>query len=139
MISWAHLSPQFKGNLDRLSRSARLTNVTDQQTDRPRYSVCNNSLAESTYVVLHFSLNSISQNTEYHRRLTVTLSKSVNALYSVFLAIISHNQSMGLTHGRVYKNINKLECGPMPNVMAALPNIGDALCSTQQSLADAQY
>jgi len=24
---------------------------------------------------------------------------------------------------------NKLECGPMPNVMAALPNIGDALCS----------
>jgi len=25
---------------------------------------------------------------------------------------------------------NKLECGPMPNVMAALPNIGGALCST---------
>jgi len=32
-----------------------------------------------------------------------------------------------------------LECGPMPNVMAALPNIGGALCSTPQSLADAQY
>jgi len=32
---------------------------------------------------------------------------------------------------------NKLECGPMPNVMAALPNIGGALCSTPQSLADA--
>jgi len=31
------------------------------------------------------------------------------------------------------------ECGPMPNVMAALPNIGGALCSTPQSLADAQY
>jgi len=27
--------------------------------------------------------------------------------------------------------------GPMPNVMAALPNIGGALCSTPQSLADA--
>jgi len=27
----------------------------------------------------------------------------------------------------------------MPNVMAALPNIGGALCSTLQSLADAQY
>jgi len=26
----------------------------------------------------------------------------------------------------------KLECGPMPNVMAALPNIGGALCSTRQ-------
>jgi len=27
----------------------------------------------------------------------------------------------------------------MPNVMAALPNIGGALCSTPQSLTDAQY
>jgi len=33
----------------------------------------------------------------------------------------------------------KLECGPMPNVMTALPNIGGALCSTPQSLADAHY
>jgi len=31
------------------------------------------------------------------------------------------------------------ECGLMPNVMAALPNIGGALCSTPQSLADAHY
>jgi len=36
-------------------------------------------------------------------------------------------------------NIIKLECGPMPNVMVALPNIGGALCSTPQSLADAHY
>ena len=35
--------------------------------------------------------------------------------------------------------ITQLECGPMPNVMAALPNIGGALCSTPQSLADAHY
>jgi len=27
----------------------------------------------------------------------------------------------------------------MPNVMVALPNIGAALCSTLQSLADARY
>jgi len=33
----------------------------------------------------------------------------------------------------------QLECGPMPNLMAALPNIGGALCSTPQSLADAHY
>jgi len=26
----------------------------------------------------------------------------------------------------------ELECGPMPNVMAALQNIGGALCSTRQ-------
>jgi len=32
-----------------------------------------------------------------------------------------------------------LECGPMPNVMVALPNIADALCSMTQSLADAHY
>ena len=31
----------------------------------------------------------------------------------------------------------KQECGPMPNMMVALPNIGGALCSTPQSLADA--
>jgi len=33
----------------------------------------------------------------------------------------------------------KLECGPMPNVMVALPNTGGALCSTPESLADAHY
>jgi len=34
------------------------------------------------------------------------------------------------------KTLTKLECGPVPNVMAALPNIDGALCS---SLADAHY
>ena len=33
----------------------------------------------------------------------------------------------------------ELECGPISNVMAALSNIGGALCSTPQSLADAHY
>jgi len=33
----------------------------------------------------------------------------------------------------------KLECGPMPNLMVALPNIRGPLCSTPQSLADAHY
>jgi len=36
-------------------------------------------------------------------------------------------------------NKKQLECGPMPNLMVALPNIGGALCSTPQSLADAHY
>ena len=35
--------------------------------------------------------------------------------------------------------IIKLECGPMPNVMVALPNTGGTLCSTPQSLADDHY
>jgi len=33
----------------------------------------------------------------------------------------------------------ELQCGPMPNVMATLPNKGGALSSMPQSLADAQY
>jgi len=33
----------------------------------------------------------------------------------------------------------KLECGPMPNLMVALPNVAGALCSTPQSLANAHY
>jgi len=43
-----------------------------------------------------------------------------------------HQQKLIATH-------NKLECGPMPNVMAALPKIGGALCSTPQSLAYTHY
>jgi len=31
----------------------------------------------------------------------------------------------------------KLKCGPMPNVMAAMPNKGGTLCSAPQSLPDA--
>jgi len=39
----------------------------------------------------------------------------------------------------IHKYFGQLECGPMPNLMVALPNIGGALCSTPQSLADAHY
>jgi len=45
--------------------------------------------------------------------------------------------------GKLHKNAFvfsvKLECGPMPNVMADLPNISGALCSTPQSLVEAHY
>jgi len=40
---------------------------------------------------------------------------------------------------RRMKKKKELECGPMPNLMVALPNIDGALCSTPQSLADAHY
>jgi len=45
----------------------------------------------------------------------------------------------GSNHARTLSGIihRQLECGPVPNVMAGLPNIGGALCSTPQSLADA--
>jgi len=50
----------------------------------------------------------------------------------------AYNKGRQLSH---YKTkINQiLECGPMPNVMVALPNTGGTLCSTPQSLADAHY
>jgi len=38
----------------------------------------------------------------------------------------------GTARDKVEEEECKLECGPMPNVMAALSNIGGALCSTPQ-------
>jgi len=50
------------------------------------------------------------------------------------------NSQPNLPHGTKQKRVmKKLECGPMPNLMVALPNIGGALCSTPQSLAAAHY
>jgi len=43
-----------------------------------------------------------------------------------------------LSKSGVDRNVT-LECGLMPNVMAALPNIGGALCSTPQSLLVAHW
>jgi len=39
----------------------------------------------------------------------------------------------------LFKTGDIQECGPMPNVMSALQNIGGAFCSMPQSLADARY
>jgi len=51
-----------------------------------------------------------------------------------------HEKFLGKSrHHRQYQKLLKLECGPMPNVMVALPNTGGALCPTPQSLADARY
>jgi len=44
-----------------------------------------------------------------------------------------------IRRGKKEKKKKELECGSMPNLMVALPNIGGALCSTPQSLADAHY
>jgi len=52
----------------------------------------------------------------------------------------NENVQLLLNHYKVLTKFKiKLECGPMHNVMVALPNIGGALCSTPQSLADAHY
>ena len=53
-------------------------------------------------------------------------------------AITNHSMKIYMVSLFHRATINK-KCGPMPNVMAALLNIGDTLCSTPQSLADAHY
>jgi len=56
------------------------------------------------------------------------------------LCIVSAvNDRKAKTEGKEVKKSTTLECGPMPNVMVALSNIGGVLCSTPQSLADAHY
>ena len=54
---------------------------------------------------------------------------------------LAHNTyiraARGLLKIRDAKKYANEKCGPMPNVMASLPNIGGALCSTPQSFADA--
>ena len=57
----------------------------------------------------------------------------------VFRASVNFQENTARKKRHFPQNIHKLECGLMPNVMAALPNIGGALCSTSQSLADAHY
>jgi len=52
---------------------------------------------------------------------------------------LNNQRGSALCRCRNVQVIIKLECGPMPNVMAALSNIRGALCSTPQSLADAHY
>ena len=49
------------------------------------------------------------------------------------------NNSVNWLEQMMTKALTQLECGPMPNVMVALPNIGGALCSTTRSMADAHY
>jgi len=63
---------------------------------------------------------------------------------SLFIQIIAKYYSQREERkNRIYTPFSKvikiLECGPMPNVIAALRNIGGALCSTLQSLAHAHY
>jgi len=57
-------------------------------------------------------------------------------LYADDLVVIAETEEHLIKRVNDWKNY---KCGPTPNVMAAQPNIGGALCSTPQSLADAHY
>ena len=62
-----------------------------------------------------------------HKHLTLILTTTV------LPAIIGHivpDMTYNVFSGTL--NSTQLECGPLPNLMVALPNIGGALCSTPQ-------
>jgi len=59
--------------------------------------------------------------------------------YTSFMALRLRQMQLSAKTGYNPVLKTKLECGSMPNVMAALPNIGGALCSTPQSLVHARY
>jgi len=50
-----------------------------------------------------------------------------------------HTEMGAVSQNPIQQQQQQLECGPMPNLMVALPNIGGALCSTPQSLAESHY
>jgi len=100
---------------------------------RPRLSVCFNSIV----LMCNVDVNAVLK------------IENVTFSTSKFDTKLIRCQSYSLTRTSVYSKRAKcehaiakkqlLECGPMPNVMVALQNIGGALCSTPQSLADAHY
>ena len=66
------------------------------------------------------NIGSLRKSTRYWRTL-----RPHSILNTIFVA---------MCHISLFSQIHfKLECGPMPKVMAAMPNIGGALCSTPQS------
>jgi len=84
----------------------------------------NNHLPDFSFLSL---ISESETNVELHPKLKLT-------------NILNFNQKFFFKfHSRQYYRIYILECGPMPNLMVALPNIGGALCSTPQSLADVHY
>jgi len=64
-----------------------------------------------------------------------------NDLINKYVHDVTRQPGQHLTQAQLMSSSQskeKLECGPMPNVVPTLPITGGALCSTPQSLADAQ-
>jgi len=80
--------------------------------------------------------STVSCGKEFRAPTTCSLKKFFLALMRLTTVIVILNRLPRVTMSLWFLS-TKLECGPMPNVMVALPNTGGALCSTPQSLADA--
>jgi len=85
----------------------------------------------------HVKLKQVVEEMTGLSRSTQLLKLSNGAVVAVSMPL--HMQAYQKFDLLIFKNkkFNELERAPMANVMAALPNIGGALCSTPQSLADA--
>jgi len=83
----------------------------------------------------------IIRNLSIQLHLTRTGGLAVSVAAASVAALLGSSTSIALQTNTLQLMLkqSQLECGPMPNLMAALPNIGGALCSTPQSLADAHY
>ena len=96
-------------------------------------------------VYTHYSFSSLNhvltvENTTYPRSVdSWQISWDCRCICCNHKLQLLNSSNAARVTSAVKKNIFQLECGPMPNVMTALPNIGGAICSTPKSLANAQY
>ena len=96
----------------------------------PRHSIDSHGLCTTQ----HYYYNTTAANST--TAAAVTGTSPVLLVPLILLTTVTHITNLSLLVLPVFV---KLECGPMPNVMVALPNIGGALRSTPQSFADAHY
>jgi len=133
-VLWNHPNP--------FSLFLGLTIVIDRQSDKQRYCVCNNcTCLHVVLLVMHLNNNNNNNNSNTYLVFSVTCCYNTGqegeSLQKVTMQKLDN--IFKITSKRCRSAQMKLECGPMPNLMVALPNIGGALCSTPQSLADAHY
>ena len=118
--------------------SAHLAQASNSRTKKPRKFKFENIFSTKTSAVLctQLTLLVFPSLTVRSRWYTDGAGNTIKEKSSVFSLI----RMCYLLSARAYRQQNlELECGPMPNTMAPLPNIGGAICSKPQSLADAHY
>jgi len=113
-------------------------------TNPSRHRLSSGLRTDSTDFMTGPFLLSISIFSEREREFTFAKNRDAQQMVSVqalsykesdvrvryILQSLIYNMAENSWHGY---NMKKLECGPMPNLMVALPNTGGALCSTPQT------
>ena len=136
---WTDISPS---NVIRSTQRSWPKNAGSLTKDQ--VALCNKSTKLYEYVLTMFVFQS-SKNGKLRIFLKTKYRNKTNFhSCDIIFNILSNNghylvQSHATHSSRWRWLITNWKYGPMPNVMAAVPNIGGALCSTPQSLADAHY